>query len=76
MESLFLPKYFTYSPKAGELDRETREVIKPIIKKWIDKGYNPKEIENIMMSALSMEIVFEHSKNNMAIRKAEKEIGE
>jgi hypothetical protein len=78
MESLFLPKYFTYSPKAGEYDEEIRAAVEPIIRKWVKAGYRPHELEVIGNAAVSMTVCVEHMTKNakMAIAERKNKTGE
>ena len=73
VKSLFHPKWFSYNDKAGELDDEIRAAIVPIINKWIDAGYSPREMESVMWSTVSMEICMKHMKKNCELMKAERE---
>lgn len=72
MKTLFHPKWFSYNEKAAKLDEEVHKAIEPIVEKWIDAGYSPREIESIMFSTMSMIICFKHMKKNNEIIRAER----
>jgi hypothetical protein len=56
-----------YTLEANELDEEARKAISPIIKKWIKKGYNPKEIEYIINTATTLEACLQHMERNVSM---------
>jgi hypothetical protein len=71
-KTLFHPKWHSYNKKASELDEEVRKAIEPIIEKWIDDGYSPREMESIMMSTMSMAICVKHMYRNGELLKKER----
>jgi hypothetical protein len=73
MESLFHPKYFSYTQKAATINKELCDVVEPIVDKYIKKGYNPREIEIIAMDAVYGTVSTALIKNGMRIKKKEKE---
>jgi hypothetical protein len=72
MKKLFHPKWHSYNEKASELDEEVRKVMEPIIDKWLNDGYSPRDIESIIHSAVDMTICFKHMYRNAELMKAER----
>jgi hypothetical protein len=62
MKSLLNKTDFTYEREAVSLNREVSEVISPIIEKWVEKGYSPREIQIIILDAVSLEVTLQHAK--------------
>jgi hypothetical protein len=62
MKSLLNKTDFTYEREAVSLNREVNEVISPIIEKWVEKGYSPREIQIIILDAVSLEVTLQHAK--------------
>jgi len=59
MKSL-LNDYWAYTEESQELDNDLSNAIKPIFNKFIEKGFNAREISHFMMiviSAIESEIV-------------------
>jgi hypothetical protein len=68
MKSLFNENDFTYTKEASDLYREACKIVNPLVKKWMEMGYNPREIETITIDALSMEVAFQHAYLALKVR--------
>jgi hypothetical protein len=51
MKHLFRDSDCRYSDDALAIDGELNAVLRPIFKKWIAKGYSPREISHIVFMA-------------------------
>lgn len=58
MPSFFEGSSFEYSNQARELDAEFVALLTPVYKKWVDKGYSPREISYILNSVAAEVEVF------------------
>lgn len=52
---LFTEEYDTYNGDAKTLDSEASKIIRPLFKKYIEKGYNPRDISHILSAVVGIE---------------------
>ena len=55
MKSLYHPKYLSLNEAGRNVDQMTTNVVKEIFKFWLDEGYSPREISQVMQVAVQME---------------------
>lgn len=55
MSSLYHPVYYSYTNDAQSIDKQASAMAKRIIEEWTDAGYSPREISQIIQSAVQME---------------------
>jgi hypothetical protein len=55
MKSLYHPKYLSLNEAGRNVDSMTTEAVKDIFKFWLDEGYSPREISQVMQGAIQME---------------------
>ena len=55
MPSLFHPEYYSYTNDARSIDKQASAFAKRIIEEWTDAGYSPREISQVIQSAVQME---------------------
>ena len=72
--SLFHPEYFTQTKKANEIYKEVEKKVENILKKYIRDGYNPIEVENLIIKSTIESISFFMLRRAMYIKKEKKEI--
>jgi len=72
MKTLFHPKWFSYNKKASELDEEVRKVMEPIIGKWLDDGYSPRDIESVIHTTIDIAICSKHMYRNSKLIQEER----
>lgn len=44
--------------EGSNFDKQIRNAVKPIIESWLDLGFSRRDIENLMVSAVLLEMVF------------------
>lgn len=54
-KSLYHEKHYTYTDDANQLDLEASNLVRPLFKKYVDLGYSPREIAQIIAVAAHME---------------------
>jgi len=54
MKSLYHEEYHTYLPRANELDIEVTEILRPVFEKYMEEGYSPREVSQIMGTSIAM----------------------
>jgi hypothetical protein len=55
MKSLYHPKYLSLNEAGQNVDLMTTKAIKEIFAFWLAEGYSPREISQVMQSAVLME---------------------
>lgn len=53
-KSLFDCEYNRYTEEAVKFGAEINSVVQPVFKKYVDIGYNPRELEYIMYDEISL----------------------
>ena len=71
MKSLF-NKYESYTEKGSELSDEAYELIKPLIKKWVQKNYKIRDVGEIISDSVHMITIFSKAEKAVKMRKQEK----
>jgi len=54
MKSLYHKEYYSYLPRANELDMEVTAILRPIFEKLMGEGYSPREISQVMGTTVAM----------------------
>lgn len=72
--SSYSDEYETYTPEANELDRKVAAVLNPIVTKAVEDGVSLRDLESVLICAVTLEIsggvVFRNAKIAKAKRQA------
>ena len=55
MPSLYTEDFYSYTDDARTIDRQAAAMAKKIVKQWADVGYSPREISQVIQTAVQME---------------------
>lgn len=75
MKSMYHEKYYSYLPSAVALDTEVSDILLPVFEKYIDKGYSPREISQVIQVAVGVvecDIIIGLTKNKNENKKKHK----
>lgn len=61
-----------YTEEAVKLDNEMSSLIKPVVKRYIEMGYSTREIENIIITGVTMVAVEERLHSQVKRSKAKR----
>jgi len=64
---MFHKEYYSYLPVADNLDDEATKAILPVFEKYVDKGYSPREVSQIIQIAVGMiecQVILDTNNNN------------
>jgi hypothetical protein len=62
-----------YNQDANRLDRMMANVVRPLVKQFMEEGFCPRDIEYVLDGAVSMEVLSAIMNNDVARYKARKE---
>ena len=54
MKSVYHPRYLSLNEAGQQVDQMTMDATKKIFDFWITEGYSPREISQVMQSAIQM----------------------
>lgn len=72
MPSLYHPEYYSYTNDARSIDKQASAFAKRIIEEWTDAGYSPREISQVIQSAVQMKEAEFCMTNTAKVRAAER----
>ena len=61
MKRLINEEYDSYNDCANQVDKEIRDAVEPIIKKWMKEGYSSVDIEFVATNTISLICIFERA---------------
>ncbi len=55
LKSLF-NDYLSYTEEGNEFSKEVSKLLVPLIKEWLDLGFSPRDMQNIITSVATLEV--------------------